>query len=262
MHEELKRRFDFAAWQGITTLPLHLLLWRYRLRGTELPGWEMRSTRALVLPQAGRFLPSVWQHPGAAHGEAVRLDAYECASRDAAHETVIRLLGEFTAPVMRRLTDLDLGDVAFGPGDQGRAILFARANLVFLVASAGAVPGPVVPLAQTLDRDVVSKPAPVAGARAARAAAEVQRVVLGTSMPIALDTATSQSRRAMTAPFAVEESAEPQYKLFSRGCELFADQETVRAAPVRAGRQDVEVYTLAPGAAWQRRDIAIDAVKA
>lgn len=262
MYDELKRRFDFAGWQGITTLPLHLLLWRYRMRGTELPGWEIRSARALVLPQAGRFLPSVWQHSGAVHGEAVRLDAYECASRDAAHETVIRLLGEFTAPVVRRLTDLELGDVAFGPAEQGRAVLFARANLVFLVATAGALQGSVVPLAQSLDRDVVSKPPTVARARAAPPAAGAQRVVLGTSLPIELETAIAQSRRDLTRPLAVEESAEPQHKLFSRGCELFAEQGTVRAAPIQTGRQDVEVYTLAPGAAWQRRDIAIDAVKA
>jgi hypothetical protein len=260
MHDELKRRHDFTAWHGINALPLHLLLWHYRLRGSELPGWQVRAARLLALPQAGRLQPSVWQQRGALRDEALRVDAYEYPSREAAHEALIHLLGEFTRPGMTRLTDVGLGDVTFG-GKDTRALLFARANLVFLVAGSGAAAVPVMPLAQALDQDIIAKPAVPARAAVAAAPRAAQRVTLGASVAVALGPLPAAARASVAAVGVAGAAAEPQYKPFSQDCDLYAEHDEVRAAPRHTGRHAVEIYTLGAGESWDQRELAIEAVK-
>lgn len=228
MYDELKRRYDFASWQGVTTLPLHLLLWRYRPRGTELHGWGVGSIRVLTLPQISRFLPSIWQRPDGYRKNALRLDTYECASRESAHEALIRLLGEFSAPVMRRLTDTGFGDISFGGRDLS-AVLFARANLVFLLANAGRTPLTVTSLARELDHDLITRPTPAAMNHVAPAA--VACAISGPSSLINLDTTTP--RGTLAQPHRTDAVVAPQHKLFSQNCDLCVEEDIIRAVPCR-----------------------------
>lgn len=260
MHDELKRRFDFASWRGINNLRQDVLLWRYRPRGTELEGWEIGASREINPPRAPRFLPSMWRRPGRTGGfrsEALRLDTYECASRDAAHETVIRLLGEFSAPVVHRITDAGFGDVTFAGGNLS-ALLFARANLVFFMADVGRTsPGVagVADLAAQLDRDLVKKPPTVVGGGVARPVA-VANALPGPSSLLNLD--VDLPRAAMWGG-AIPPSG-PQRKLFARACALSVDEDlvVVRAEPHEAGPQLVEVYTMEPQGDWEVNDVTIE----
>ena len=259
MYDELKHRYDFASWQGSTTLPLHLLLWHYHLRGTELLDWEIRSTRVLALPQHTRFLPSMWQRAGGGHrNDALRVDTYECSSRQEAHETMIRLLGEFSAPVMQRQTDMGFGDISFGGNDLA-AVLFARANLVFLVANAGRSPLAVTKFARAFDHDLITKPKCTAKPKRPPAPAAVACAISGTSSFINIDDTVPVRTRAQ--PPGRRETTEAQHKLFSRNCELCAEDDIIRAQPLQSGQQQVEIYTLEEAGEWQRRDISIEEVK-
>lgn len=266
MLDDLKRRYHFADWQGINTLPLHLLLWRYRLRGTELPGWQVRSARLLALSQAVRLQPTLWQRPFAGRSDPLRVDAYEYSWRDAAHEGLLRLLGEFTRPDLSRIVDAELGDIGFASPD-ARAVLFARANLVFLLAAPGAALPTTLPLARSLDLDLITQPPPRPGsqamlaataARTAIAPRERVRGAIGKGVPLVPKPVAPRAAAALGG--AAAPAVELQYKLYSSGCELHADDEQVHAVPLVAGAQKVEIYTLAPGEAWSRVEVGIDVV--
>ncbi len=256
MYDKLKRHYDFASWQGVTTLPLHLLLWHYRPRGTELHDWEIGSIRVLTLPHTPRFLPSMWRQPGGSRKNSLRLDTYECDSREAAHETLIHLLGEFSAPVMRRLIDTGFGDISFGGRDLS-AVLFARANLVFLMAKAGRTPLTVTTLARELDHDLITRPTPATMHHVEPA--PVACAISGPSSLIDLD--TTASRGTLAQPYRTDAVVAPQHKLFSQNCELCAEEDLIRAVPLKAGQQEVEIYTLESAGGWERRDVTIEDVK-
>jgi len=258
VYDELKQRYDFASWHGITTLPLYLLLWHYHLRGIQLPDWELRSARVLTLPQRTRFLPSMWLRPGGRHrNEALRVDTYECASREEAHETMIRLLGQFSAPVMQRQTDTGFGDICFG-GTEFTAVLFARANLVFLIANAGRSRLGVTKFAQVFDHDLITKPEYAAKPERPPAPAAVACAISGTSSFIDIDNTRPVRKRAQ--PPDRSETIEAQHKLFARHCELYAEDDLIRAEPLEAGKQHVEIYTEEESGKWQRRDVSIERV--
>lgn len=269
MHDELKRRWDFAAWQGINRLQTHLLLWHFRLRGAEVPGWQLKAARALPLALQARFLPSMWQSMGGRRDEALRIDAYECASRSAAHEMLLRLLGEFTTPFLQRLTDRVVGDVCFGGTDE-RSLLFARANIVVLLANAGHARVPVTPCAEALDQDVVATP-PIAARTAAgpmvAAAVRAHRVAVGDSWPLDIEELAVPAKAGALAaattgahPGATAAADEPTSKCFSTGCELFVADGVVRAAPLHPGRHAVKIYTQQTGSNWRQHEVAIEGV--
>jgi hypothetical protein len=84
----------------------------------------------------------------------VRIDVFECASVDAAHEYLIDALNEFESAGIGRRTDVTLGDVAFGTDS---VALFARANLVVFVRKATPQTEPVTPIAQTIDTVILRR---------------------------------------------------------------------------------------------------------
>jgi len=262
MYDELKRRYDYDSWHGTRSLPMNVLFWRYRLRGTELPGWNVHTTRAVTLAPLGRFLPSVWQPHGGRRGNALRVDGYECGSREAAHERLVRVLGEFTAPIMQRRTDVALGDVHFADGN-GDAVLFSRANLVFLLIGAGHTRMPVIDLAQTLDQDLIAVPSPAAPAapRALRTTMEIVHLPVGRPYPIPFNEQPQPDGRANALAQVTREQAVAQYKLFSQSCELFIEQDKVHAVAGKVGRHSIEIFALSPTGAWRRRDLALEATQ-
>ena len=87
----------------------------------------------------------------------VRVDVFECASSDAAHEYLIDALNEFESAGIGRRTDVSFGDVAFGTQS---VALFARGNLVVLVRKATPQPEPVTPIAQAVDTIILGRPRP------------------------------------------------------------------------------------------------------
>ena len=155
--DHLMRSFAFDAWAGSSRLDENLFVWRFGLKGDELPGWLIREADEMSAPGAYLAIQSMWQPSDDAAGRAVRVDVYECSSRLAAHTFLLRVLAEFQLPGVVRSGPAAPGDVAFTlPGDTG--IVFSRANLVFRVLNAGRNLVPTQEVARTLDAQVVSKP--------------------------------------------------------------------------------------------------------
>ncbi len=148
----LKERYRFIDWAGRSELPKDRQLRRFAFAGDELPGWTLeRAARQDAGPAPPR-LTSFWRR--GASKTALRVDVFECASADAAHEYLVEALGEFQSTAIGRRTDVKLGDVAFGTDT---VALFARANLVVLVRNADREVVSVTAIAQAIDALVVGR---------------------------------------------------------------------------------------------------------
>ena len=183
--EQLKRFHEYERWRGRNRLPENLFVWRLLLEGSELPGWRTRRVQPITAPRMPRSTHSIWQRREGDPDALLRIDVYECDSRDDAHQFLLRLLGEIETPLVQLRDELEVGDVAFAD-PQDAVILFARANLAVRVANAGRSVIPVRAVAEQLDGHVSAKPveidepetaglvrAPPRRRRAAKAGAEI-----------------------------------------------------------------------------------------
>lgn len=255
--EHLKRQHRFAAWAGCNRLPEHLFVWNYFLLGCELDDWQLHASRPLPVTPERRFIPSVWQRAATGRrDELLRVDAYECASRESAHEFLIELLAQFSAPVLRREEDLDIGDVVFAGGNDA-GLVFARANLVFLIANGGRQAVPVREPTRQLDRGLVAKPAlivPTGSPPAAIRAAPEQpwfthpkSVRVGALVPLT-PARRSAARGPATVPIGAAAEADPTAesvcRFFAQTCDFRAADNRVHCRPLVGGAQRIEVYAL------------------
>ena len=149
--EALKERHRFREWAGKSATPLDRAVRKFAFTGDELPGLRLDRVDRREEAQPPR-LTAFWRR--AATQAVVRIDVFECASVNAAHEYLIDALNEFESAGIGRRTDLTLGDVAFGTDS---VALFARANLVVLVRKAAPQPEPVTPIAQTIDTVILRR---------------------------------------------------------------------------------------------------------
>ena len=85
----------------------------------------------------------------------MRVDVFALESVQAAHEYLVDALGEFESSAIRRRTDTNIGDVAFGTET---VMLFARGNLVVVVRNAGREIVPVNAIARAVDAAVLGRP--------------------------------------------------------------------------------------------------------
>jgi hypothetical protein len=175
--DTMRRRFDFDAWRNRSTLAESLFVWNLALRGDELIGMtpvrrrRIEPAALLNLPEGKELaaarsgaraidhlprvhLESIWRD-AARPDVAVRVDVFECASQLDAHDKVIWLLGEFESPLVDR--SHGVGDVALGTR-QDAVLLFARANLVFLLRNIGRTWMPVRAAALALDAHALDTP--------------------------------------------------------------------------------------------------------
>ena len=151
--EQLKRFHEYERWRGRNRLPENLFVWRLLLEGSELPGWRTRRVQPITAPRMPRSTHSIWQRREGDPDALLRIDVYECDSRDDAHQFLLRLLGEIETPLVQLRDELEVGDVAFAD-PQDAVILFARANLAVRVANAGRSVIPVRAVAEQLDGHV------------------------------------------------------------------------------------------------------------
>ena len=147
--DALKERYGFREWAGQSTGPGDRALRNVVFTGNELPGLRLDRVDRREAAEPPR-LTTFWRRGDA----VVRVDVFECASRDAAHEYLIDALNEFESAGIGRRTDLNVGEVAFGTPS---VVLFARGNLVVLVRKATPQPEPVTPIAQAIDAIVLGR---------------------------------------------------------------------------------------------------------
>lgn len=149
--DALKERHHFREWAGKSTVPGDRAVRNFTFMGNELPGFRLDRVDRREAAQPPR-LTAFWRR-----GETqavVRVDVFECASSEAAHEYLIDALNEFESAGIGRRTDMNFGDVAFGTDS---VALFARGNLVVLVRKATPQPEPVTPIAQAIDTIILGR---------------------------------------------------------------------------------------------------------
>jgi hypothetical protein len=130
--EQLKKRYDFATWRDPSRSVGDALILGFFFTGQELSDWRTERFDRISSAAEAR-LTSFWARPEGPRDEVLRIDAFESVSTEAADEQLLGLLGEFQAGALERR--VGIGEIAFGFG--ASALLFRRANQVFLVRNAG-----------------------------------------------------------------------------------------------------------------------------
>ena len=178
----------------------------------------------------------MWSPPAA--GGEVLLDSefYECASRQAAHELVARLRGEFQAPMPALQQRTTVGDVAFG-SPNATTLLFARGNLVLLLRNAGRELVSVEDFAGQFDRVIAARPE----MSAEQTAAEVRRfqfpkeeISAGCTMSLQLDGLPRAEQLIW-------------YKIFASTGEIRSEDGRLLFTPVSNESQEITVHAVRYG---------------
>jgi hypothetical protein len=143
--EALKERHRYSEWAGRSTAPSDRSVRNFMFTGDELPGYRLDRVDRGEPPQLVR-VTGFWRRANTS--AVVRVDVFECATFNAAHEYLIDALNEFESGAFGRRTDVDFGDVAFGTDS---VALFGRGNLVVLVRKATPQTEAVTGIAQAID---------------------------------------------------------------------------------------------------------------
>jgi hypothetical protein len=161
--DDFRKRHAYESWRGLNSLSENLFIWNFFLSGNEFSGWRAHriqkvAPKKLATTEAGGqpLTRSIWKQSSQEPGKLLSVDTIECASRASAHETLLRMLGDFQGPVIERREQLSFGDVAFSaPGDT--LVLFARGNLVILLRNSGSELMSMSPIASQFDSTLISK---------------------------------------------------------------------------------------------------------
>jgi hypothetical protein len=234
MLDAIARRFQFERWAGVNTLGRELYVRNYRIP-PPAPGWELvRAWNVPPLEDSPPALQTIWSSPSAGAEALLRVDVYECASREAAHRHMLRLLGDHEVEGAGEVTADDLGDV-FSTTRRGETAVFARGNLVIFIARAGIQPAETRGVATTIDSDIVSEPAAELGrgvsvTQSARAAAEGGAESVAVPETIELET--------------LDETSQATLKIFADGGEVFESSGRIEMRVTDPARANAVVYTL------------------
>ena len=164
--EELKDRnlgnnrlfYQFDKWKGRKKGVESLFFWNFFLSGSEFPTlWTIHSNKPVRVKGWPPFIRSIWKSAKKDEKVLLRLDVFECSSLNAAHDFLLRHLGEFNLPIMEYQEEFPLGDVAFS-SPEGRHIVFSRGNLVVRTLNAGSNLISVQETAHQLDLSLLKRP--------------------------------------------------------------------------------------------------------
>jgi hypothetical protein len=176
--DNVKSRLRYREWHGRNRLGQTLCLCNWTVKNGDAQDWtickQLRAGRLGVQSELGRQMA----HARGLQRDAtpmtspptvrtlftnvsmpnamVRVDLFECASRDEAHELLVRIVSDFESPLVEELKS-PVGDVAFAGRGTG-LILFARANVVYLLRNVGRRAVSVEPIALALDGAAVAVP--------------------------------------------------------------------------------------------------------
>jgi hypothetical protein len=230
----IKQAHGFEEWAGRTTLPVNLFIRHFFLSESVLDGWRLLRATPIDVAGAPRLVQSLWA-PEAGSAEALlRLDVYECDSRPAAHELLIRLVGQFQTSVVTRRDEVGVGDVNFTPLGEG-GVIFSRGNLVLVLSRAGTASLPILDIARQVDERLTERPG--GGSPRARRAAPAAAIRL----------ARGESTGPREVELEAEGEAQPMYqKFFSSSGDLRVEGDRLIYDPTGAGPPEIEVYSIDP----------------
>lgn len=264
----LKKRYEYASWEGRKTLDENLFVRNVILPEDILPDWQLQRIQRVSAPllpkgaaKLGAQMPeplppmiqSLWSHRRDPSRASIKVEIYECTSTAAAHEFLVRVLGEYQLPEITRQDELSVGDIAFADPNQ-RVLAFARANLVHVIGNAGKELRPVAEIARRLDQELIRKPdIPAEGFNALAPEVEFRRVQAKTS-PVKIGTQVD-----LEVNVVAPAGQEPMYKFFSRSGEIQVENERLEFLPRRIGEQDIEIFAIAPNHTVVRKAISFNA---
>jgi hypothetical protein len=232
--ELFRQRYRFDEWRDTRATDEPWFVWRFFLGGNELSGQRALRIERIEGPGLGSAVRSIWgrDEDDAAGGPLLRVELYEAPSRAEARELLLRRLAQFQSPLVERRSEAP-GDVAFGmPGN--RSLVFARANMVVLVANAAAEVDTVEPAAKQLDRLITAIP----------------DVALSPVRPEIRTAEVADATPALGEPVRVELEAEDPlgrpvwFRLSARGGEFFAREDSVFYTPEAEGRHTIEIASV------------------
>jgi hypothetical protein len=243
----LQRRFGFDEWTCRRVAGRRLFTWEYEPGFSRLDNWTAGRSRRIQGPDQRRISRSLWLPRGRAGERELRIDVVECESGESAHVLLLDLLGSFESPLVDRLEDGELGDVAFG-GRAARSpttIAFARANLVLHVRDSGRPSGDVHNVCRAMDEDLTQG----GGARPVAVAAGGVRVARGEALPLE-PRLTDRDR------------AKRYYTFLTRSGSVALDAGRPVYRPPPGGSDALEIVTVVPGVHTRSRTLDIEVATA
>ncbi|MFW9887051.1 MAG: hypothetical protein ACFFER_02640 [Candidatus Thorarchaeota archaeon] len=135
---ELKKylieKYRYNDWKGKKKHAMNHFIWKFFFSGIEFPTWSIHKSKLMKNRDWPSTIKSLWKKSDENADDLLRVNFFECASRNDAHEFLLDYLGEFESPTLEPIDDL--GDIAFGTSSLA-AVLVARANVVFQLSSVG-----------------------------------------------------------------------------------------------------------------------------
>src|SRR5882724_8361851 len=95
----LKERHRYSEWAGHSTAPSDRSVRRFMFTGDELPGYRLDRVDRREAPEPAR-VTGFWRR--ADTNAVVRIDVFECATLNAAHDYLIDALNEFESGAIGR----------------------------------------------------------------------------------------------------------------------------------------------------------------
>jgi hypothetical protein len=232
--EQFRQRYRFDEWRDTRATEESLFAWRFFIGGNELSRHRALKIESIDGAELPRAMRAIWgrAEENRPAGPLLRVEAYEAPSRVEAHEVLLQRLAQFQSPLLERRSEA-VGDVAFGM-PSSRSLVFARANMVVLVANAATDLENVEPAAEQLDRLFTATP------EVARSAVrpEIRRAEVAEARPAAGDPVQ-----------LLLEADDPLgrpvwFRLSARGGEFFAREDSVFYAPAAKGRQTIDIVSV------------------
>lgn len=245
----LKKYYKYQQWRGRNTLAENLFIWKFFLSGNEFPNWHAHKIKTKQIKDWPSSIKSIWQSDRDKNERLLRVDVFECISRDAAHNFLLSLLGEFQSPLILTAGELGIGDISFTV-QNGTSILAARANIVFRFASVGPQRETVGNIARKFDVNLLSKDKK----ESARVFPEILR----------FDTEVKESRVDVSQPLNVE-AQDPLnrplwYKFFSPFGEVLLEDNQLVYRPSKAGSQTITAIVFNADGGMARQELKLSAI--
>lgn len=159
--EGLMRQYDVQKWAKQTKVGKRTFIWKFFMRGKEIPGWTLTKTIPEQIYEDRRILTYMWQKTEGDEEELIKIDVVESPSWRQAHETLLELLGKYQALQLPEAAsrNIEIGDVAFvGFGETIQSAIFARANMIVRIHGVGKQDVSIVNTAKQIDELFVSRP--------------------------------------------------------------------------------------------------------
>lgn len=222
-------RHSFESWRSIRRLPENLFVLNFFFRPDDFSNWRLDNRRFLEQAQSAPVIQTFWKPKNNTDRATIRIEGHERRSVADARLTVIKLLSQFHLLDIRLQPQATYGDVVFAVPTK-LVILFARANMVFLLRNVGEDRASCEPLARALDDQIISRP--------------FQGIFNGHSSPFfSSDSVNHEGVRYFNPTNASGNSDQLQFKFFSSGEVSFEDGRLVYHPPL-AGSQSIEIFAV------------------